>query len=79
VQRLREPASSEPRLPGAELTPRELEVLSLLARGVDNPGIARTLFVSQHTVKNHVSSILVKLQVENRIQAAVRAVRGDLV
>jgi len=79
VQRLREPASSEPRLPGAELTPRELEVLSLLARGVDNPGIARTLFLSQHTVKNHVSSILVKLQVENRIQAAVRAVRGDLV
>src|ERR1700722_17368248 len=79
VQRLREPGETEPRLPGAELTPRELEVLELLARGVDNPGIARTLFLSQHTVKNHVSSILVKLQVENRIQAAVRAVRGDLV
>jgi DNA-binding NarL/FixJ family response regulator len=79
VQRLREPAKTEPRLPGAELTPRELQVLELLARGVDNPGIARTLFLSQHTVKNHVSSILVKLQVDNRIQAAVRAVRGDLV
>jgi two-component system, NarL family, nitrate/nitrite response regulator NarL len=79
VQRLREPRETEPRLPGAELTPRELEVLELLARGVDNPRIARTLFLSQHTVKNHVSSILVKLQVENRIQAAVRAVRGDLV
>ena len=79
VKRLREPAKAEPRLPGAELTPRELQVLELLARGVDNPGIARTLFLSQHTVKNHVSSILVKLQVENRIQAAVRAVRGDLV
>lgn len=79
VQRLRGPAESEPRIPGAELTPRELQVLELLARGVDNPGIARTLFLSQHTVKNHVSSILVKLQVENRIQAAVRAVRGDLV
>jgi DNA-binding NarL/FixJ family response regulator len=35
--------------------------------------------LSQHTVKNHVSSILIKLQVENRIQAAVRAVRGGLV
>ena len=79
VQRLREPGEAEPRLPGAELTTRELEVLELLARGVDNPGIARTLVLSQHTVKNHVSSILVKLQVENRIQAAVRAVRGDLV
>ena len=79
VRRLREPGEAEPRLPGAELTPRELEVLELLARGMDNPGIARTLFLSQHTVKNHVSSILVKLQVENRIQAAVRAVRGDLV
>jgi DNA-binding NarL/FixJ family response regulator len=79
VQRVREPADVEQRLPGAELTPRELQVLDLLARGVDNPGIARTLFLSQHTVKNHVSSILAKLQVENRIQAAVRAVRGDLV
>src|SRR5450755_224601 len=78
VQRLREPAELEPRLGGAELTPRELQVLELLARGVDNPGIARALYLSQHTVKNHVSSILVKLQVENRIQAAVLAVRGGL-
>ncbi len=79
VARLREPAQTEPKLSGAELTPREMEVLQLLARGMDNPGIARTLYLSQHTVKNHVSSILVKLQVENRIQAAVRAVRGGLV
>jgi DNA-binding NarL/FixJ family response regulator len=78
VQRLREPAELEPGLGGAELTPRELQVLELIARGVDNPGIARALYLSQHTVKNHVSSILVKLQVENRIQAAVRAVRGGL-
>jgi DNA-binding NarL/FixJ family response regulator len=79
VRRLREPVEGGPSLSGAELTPRELEVLGLLARGVDNPRIARTLHLSQHTVKNHVSSILVKLQVENRIQAAVRAVRGGLV
>jgi len=36
------------------------------------------LFLSQHTIKNHVSSILIKMQVENRIQAAVRAVRSGL-
>jgi DNA-binding NarL/FixJ family response regulator len=79
VRRIREPDEIEPGLSGAELTPREREVLDLLARGMDNPEIARTLYLSQHTVKNHVSSILVKLQVENRIQAAVRAVRGGLV
>ena len=61
------------------MTPRELEVLDLLARGLDNSEIANALFLSQHTIKNHVSSILIKLQVENRIQAAVRAVRGGLV
>ena len=79
IRRMREPAQTEPSRLGAELTPRELEVLTLLSRGVDNPGIARTLQLSQHTVKTYVSSILVKLQVENRIQAAVRAVRGGLV
>ncbi|MBV8997553.1 MAG: response regulator transcription factor [Solirubrobacterales bacterium] len=79
VRRLREPKDVEVQLTGGELTPRELEVLELLARGIDNAEIARVLFLSQHTVKNHVSSILVKLQVENRIQAAVRAVRAGLV
>ena len=54
-------------------------MLELLAAGMDNPDIARTLHLSQHTVKNHVSSILVKLQVENRIQAAVRAVQRGIV
>ena len=78
VRRLREPPELEP-VAGAELTPREFEVLEMLARGMDNPEIAKALFLSQHTVKNHVSSILVKLQVENRIQAAVRAVRRGLV
>lgn len=79
VRRVREPPAVEPGLGGAELTQREFEVLEMLARGMDNPEIARALFLSQHTVKNHVSSILVKLQVENRIQAAVRAVRRGLV
>jgi DNA-binding NarL/FixJ family response regulator len=79
IRRLREPESIEPGLSGSDLTPRELQVLELLAKGLDNAEIAQTLFLSQHTVKNHVSSLLIKLQVENRIQAAVRAVRGGLV
>ena len=60
------------------LTPRELEGLGLLTRGLDNSEIAQALYLSQHTVKNHVSTILNKLQVENRIQAAVRADVGVL-
>jgi DNA-binding NarL/FixJ family response regulator len=79
LRRLREPNEIDPSLLRAELTPRELEVLELLARGLDNSEIAKALFLSQHTVKNHVSSILIKLQVQNRIQAAVRAVRSGLV
>ncbi len=79
IRRLREPERLEPGPSGGDLTPREFEVLALLARGLDNTEIARALYLSQHTVKNHVSSILLKLQVENRIQAAVRAVRGGLV
>jgi DNA-binding NarL/FixJ family response regulator len=62
----------------ASLSPRELEVLRLVASGKDNGGIARELSISPKTVKNHVSSILVKLQLENRIQAAVYAVRSGI-
>jgi DNA-binding NarL/FixJ family response regulator len=79
IRRLREPEAIEPGLSGSDLTPRELEVLELLTRGLDNAEIAQALYLSQHTVKNHVSNVLIKLQVENRIQAAVRAVRGGLV
>jgi NarL family two-component system response regulator LiaR len=79
VRRLREPDTVEVTLTGGELTPREKEVLELLARGLDNSEIAEALHLSRHTVKNHVSSILIKLQVENRLQAAVRAVRAGLV
>jgi DNA-binding NarL/FixJ family response regulator len=62
-----------------DLSPRELEVLALMARGCDNPEIGRRLFVSPSTVKNHVSRVLEKLAVENRVQAAIYAVRHRLV
>jgi DNA-binding NarL/FixJ family response regulator len=79
VRRVRQPAEIEPGgVVDSELTKREFEILELMARGMDNAEIARTLYLSRHTVKNHVSNILVKLQVENRIQAAVRAVRRGL-
>ena len=78
MRRLREPDELKQAVTGDALTPRELQVLELLARGSANSEIAQALYLSQHTVKNHVSTILMKLQVENRIQAAVRAVRCGL-
>jgi DNA-binding NarL/FixJ family response regulator len=63
----------------AELSDREIQVLKLIANGKDNAEIARQLFISPKTVKNHISNILMKLQIENRIQAAVYAVRSGLV
>ena len=63
----------------AELSDRELEVLRLIANGKDNSQIAEALHISPKTVKNHISNILMKLQIENRIQAAVYAVRSGLV
>jgi DNA-binding NarL/FixJ family response regulator len=61
-----------------DLSPRELEVLQLVARGLDNSEIAAELSISPRTAKNHVSSILAKLEVPNRIQAATYAVRTGL-
>jgi two-component system nitrate/nitrite response regulator NarL len=63
----------------ASLSVRERDVLRLVASGQENDAIARALFISPHTVKNHISSILLKLQVANRIQAAVRAVREEMI
>jgi DNA-binding NarL/FixJ family response regulator len=62
-----------------DLTEREAEVLQLVARGKANKQIASDLFVSEKTVKAHVSSILMKLGVQSRTQAALHAVRTGLV
>ena len=63
----------------AELSEREVQVLKLIANGKDNAMIAGELHISPKTVKNHISNILMKLQMENRIQAAVYAVRSGIV
>ena len=63
----------------AELSDREIQVLKLIANGKDNAVIAGELHISPKTVKNHISNILMKLQMDNRIQAAVYAVRSGIV
>src|SRR3954452_16008920 len=65
--------------PAAALSPREHDVLALLAEGYDNGEIANRLYVSPSTVKNHVSHLLEKLGVDNRVQAATIAIRQGLV
>jgi DNA-binding NarL/FixJ family response regulator len=67
------PRPATPQRAFPELTEREEEVLSLVAQGKSNQEIARQLFVSLKTVRNHVSNILVKLQVADRAQAVIRA------
>lgn len=62
----------------ASLSPRELDVLRLVARGLDNSEIAAELSISPFTVKNHVSTILGKLGVSNRLQAAIYAVQQGI-
>lgn len=61
------------------LTPREREVLELLAQGYTNVEIAKKLHISKHTVKNHVSNIYQKLQVYDRTQMALLAIQQGLI
>jgi len=61
------------------LTPRQLEVLRLITRGLSNPEIARQLHIGDETVKSHLTVLLRKLGVRSRAQAAAYAVRNGLV
>lgn len=63
----------------AGLSPREIEVIRLVAAGRSNPEIAKELFITRNTVQNHVSSILIKTNLANRAQAAVYATEHGLV
>jgi NarL family two-component system response regulator LiaR len=71
-------APSQQRDPAAELTARELEVLRLVAQGMTNAAIADRLFITERTVKAHVSNLLGKLHLSDRTQAAVYAWREGL-
>ena len=64
--------------PAPKLTDRELEVLKLIATGANNSKIAKTLFISENTVKNHVRNILEKLQLHSRMEAVMYAVREKI-
>lgn len=75
----RTPEEESAALLAGQLTPREREVLSLLVEGSDNAEIARRLSVSANTVRTHVQSILTKLGVRSRLQAAAFAVRHQVV
>ncbi|MBE3583464.1 MAG: response regulator transcription factor [Limnochordaceae bacterium] len=61
------------------LTPREREVLALMARGMNNREIANTLFISMHTVKNHISSIYRKMGSGDRTRVVLTAIRKGVV
>ena len=66
-------------LTGKSLTPREMNVLELVAKGATNKEIGNALYITEHTVKIHMRNILEKLHLQNRIQAAVYALREGLV
>jgi DNA-binding NarL/FixJ family response regulator len=71
-------ADERPQMPAPKLTDREMEVLKLVAQGLNNRDIAKELFISENTVKNHIRNILEKLHLHSRMEAVVYAVREKL-
>ena len=78
MEHLKPTASAEANIVG-QLSQRELEVLKLMVEGRSNPEIATALYLSPNTVKTHVRGIMNKLSVDDRVQAAVVALRAGLV
>jgi NarL family two-component system response regulator LiaR len=72
-------AKNTPQIPQGTLSEREMEVLRLIVEGYSNPEIAKALYLSEHTVKTYVRGIMNKLLVNDRVQAAVLALRSGLV
>ena len=66
-------ADERPQMPAPKLTDREMEVLRLVAQGLNNRDIAKQLFISENTVKNHIRNILEKLHLHSRMEAVVYA------
>jgi DNA-binding NarL/FixJ family response regulator len=73
------PAPRPAEAPDAPLTPREIEVLRLLAEGLANKNIAWTLKISEHTVKFHIASIFTKLNVSSRAEAVAIGIRQGVI
>jgi len=81
LQEFRQPEQGQAKLSGEvdQLTPREVEVLEEVVTGATNKEIVERLHITENTVKIHLCNILEKLHVQNRIQAAVQAIRDGLV
>ena len=71
-------ADEKQQVPTPRLTEREMEVLKLVAKGHNNRDIAKELYISENTVKNHIRNILEKLHLHSRMEAVVYAVREKL-
>lgn len=78
IHQVKPTAASKPSIAPGTLSERELEVLRLIVEGYSNPEIAKSLYLSEHTVKTYVRGIMNKLLVSDRVQAAVVALRSGL-
>ena len=72
-------SEEKPQIATPKLTDREMEVLQLVAQGLNNRDIAKQLFISENTVKNHIRNILEKLHLHSRMEAVVYAVREKMI